>query len=57
MSGRFVLWLIAVAAPSKARAVWNQLVGTFADLISSSCRMVTEKYNGKYVEGGVHCLI
>lgn len=49
MSARFVLWLIAVAARSKAPALLNQLFGllvgwaAFADDISSSGRMVTEK--------------
>jgi hypothetical protein len=45
MSARFILWLIAVAARSKAPAVLNQFGwGTFADDISSSGRMVTKKY-------------
>ena len=45
MSPRFVLWLIALAAQSKAPPVLNQLFGwgTFTDPISSSGRMVTEK--------------
>jgi len=46
MSARFVLWLIALPARSEAPAVLNQLFGwgsTFADAISSSGRMVTEK--------------